>query len=440
MHHAANADSHSAPSSAGLLPRGVRLDEAAFAARHRILLIVLVAHVPVLAAVGLVRDVASWQVWAQLGLVLVCAGAGVLLSGQRTRASVVAFALMLSANVLLQVGGGLQDLHIWFYVLLALVSLYQAWAPFLLAIAFVAVHHLTVGLLSPESVFSSHAAHTNPLPFAVLHAFFLLAQATALAYGWKFTESAERARSIQQERAESQLAAQVTTQAELAAERAASAEQSAARLEEQHRQAAATAQRLEELQRSGQRLDANVETAGAVMDALRAAIAEIAEAAGRASLTAQSADEQSHTSTQTVQRLTGTLAEIDGIAATITGIAAQTNLLALNATIEAARAGELGRGFAVVAGEVKELATATARATEEIRRVVKAVRCDVDHTAAAMSGIQMTLREVVDSQATIAAAVEEQSAATEEVRHAIAGASEQAGAMVQDMHSLVQTS
>ncbi len=450
-HRAAGADGRDVPnqvataasgpdaSSPRLLPRGVRLDEAAFAARHRVLLVVLLAHVPLLAVLALVRHVGSWQVWAQLLVVLACTAAGVLLRGQGTRAGAVASGLMLSANVLLQVGGGLQDLHIWFFVLLALVSLYQAWAPFLLAIAFVAVHHLTLGLLDAERVFSTHAAHEDPLAFALLHAVFLLAEATALAYGWKFTEAAERARHEQQQRAEEQLAAQVAAQEELAAERAAAAEQSAQQLREQQRRAAATAQRLEALQRSGQRLDENVETAGAVMDAMRTAISEIAEAAGRASVTARSADAQSRTSAQTVEKLTVTMAQIDGIATTITGIAAQTNLLALNATIEAARAGELGRGFAVVAGEVKELAAATAEATDEIRRVVDAVRADVDSTAAAMGGIQATLQDVVHSQATIAAAVEEQSAATEEARHAIAGASEQAGTMVRDMHGLVET-
>jgi len=428
------------PCKPHLLPRGVRLDEAAFTARHRILLVVLLTHVPVLAGTALLRDGLRLVVLLQLLVVVVSASAGVLLRGQAARASAVAFGLMMCANLLLQVGGGLQDLHIWFFVLLALVSLYQAWAPFLLAIAFVAMHHLTLGLLDAQHVFSTHEAQEHPLAFALLHAFFLLAEATALAYGWKFAEAANLARREQQQRAEQQLAAQVAAQEELAAERAGAAEQAAQQLHEQQSRAVVTARRLEQLQHAGQRLDENVETASGVMDAMRSAISEIAEAAGRASVTAQSADAQSRTSAQTVERLTVTMAQIDGIATTITGIAAQTNLLALNATIEAARAGELGRGFAVVAGEVKELAAATSEATDEIRQVVDAVRADVEETAVAMGGIQITLQDVVQSQATIVAAVEEQSAATEEARHAIAGAAEQAEAMVRDMRGLVDAS
>ena len=117
LHVPAQAASH-------LLPRGVRLDESAFTARHRVLVAVLIAHVPVLAVIDLLRDGLRAAVLLQLLVVLVSAGAGVLLRGQAACASAVALGLMLSANVLLQVGGGLQDLHIWFFVLLALVSLY----------------------------------------------------------------------------------------------------------------------------------------------------------------------------------------------------------------------------------------------------------------------------------------------------------------------------
>ena len=136
---------------------------------------------------------------------------------------------MIGADVLVHVGGGLTDLHIWFYALLALVALYQAWTPFLLAVAFVAVHHAAMSLWMPHSVFSTHEAQANPLLFAVLHAVFLLAEATFLAYGWKFTEEADRARRAEQQRAEEQAVAQAEAQSELAAERARTAEEAAAR-------------------------------------------------------------------------------------------------------------------------------------------------------------------------------------------------------------------
>jgi len=426
-------------STGRLLPRGVRLEEAEFASRHRLLSAAVVVQVPFIAALALVRGEHSVELWLPLLAALLTPLAGLVTASQRVRASATALGLMLCADVLLHAGGGLEDLHIWFYVMLALVSLYQAWTPFLLAVVFVAVHHLALGLLRPEQVFSTTQAAHSPAAFAALHAFFLLVEATALAYGWKFAEAAEGGRRREQRRAEEQLIAQAATSTQLAAERAETAARAAEQAREQEARAVETSLRLAELQRAGQDIGQDVEVASAVMDGMRGAITEIAEAAVRASSTAQSADEQSRASAEVVDRLTTTMSQIDGIATTITTIAGQTNLLALNATIEAARAGELGRGFAVVAGEVKELAAATAAATDEIRRVVEEVRGDVDSAATAMGGIRSTLQDVVHSQATISAAVQQQTAATDEARHAIAGAAAQAEEMVRGMTRLVTT-
>jgi methyl-accepting chemotaxis protein len=134
------------------------------------------------------------------------------------------------------------------------------------------------------------------------------------------------------------------------------------------------------------------------------------------------------------------MAEIDQIAGSISSIADQTNLLALNATIESARAGEAGKGFAVVAGEVKDLATETAQATERIRRVVDAVRGDVGAAGAALNGVQDIIEGVVEAQSTIAAAVEEQSASTAQAQEAITGASREAAAMAAELRRIVAAS
>ena len=131
------------------------------------------------------------------------------------------------------------------------------------------------------------------------------------------------------------------------------------------------------------------------------------------------------------------MAEIDQIAGSISAIADQTNLLALNATIESARAGEAGKGFAVVAGEVKDLATETARATERIRRVVDAVRGDVGAGGSALGGVEEVIQGVVEAQGTIAAAVEEQNAATAQAQEAIAGASQEAARMAAELRRIV---
>jgi methyl-accepting chemotaxis protein len=419
------------------IPRGARLDARSFSARHRVTTGMLVAHVPALALIGLVRGVGGWLLWGQLAVIAVLVVLGLALRGQVARASAVCLGLMIGADVLLHVGGGLTDLHIWFYVLLALVALYQMWTPFLLAVAFVAVHHAVTGIWLPTSVSTTHQAHEHPLAFAALHAVFLLVEATFLTYGWKFAEQAEAGRRAQQRLAEEQQVAQARAELELAEERARTADEAARQAHAREERAARLGERISGLVDAGRRLDGNVATATDVMEGLRSAIAEIAAAASGASTTAREASAQSRTGAATVERLAGTMAEIDQIARSISGIADQTNLLALNATIESARAGEAGKGFAVVAGEVKDLALETARATERIQSVVDAVRQEVDTAGTALGSVEDIIRGVVDAQSTIAAAVEEQSAATAQAQQAIAGASHEAAGMAADLQRIV---
>jgi methyl-accepting chemotaxis protein len=166
----------------------------------------------------------------------------------------------------------------------------------------------------------------------------------------------------------------------------------------------------------------SVDTVATGSQQMEAAIREISQNASEASRVANQAVSVAETTTRTVGKLGDSSQEIATVVKLINGIAEQTNLLALNATIEAARAGEAGKGFAVVASEVKELAQETARATEDISRRVEAIQADTAGAVAAIGEISTVIGQINDYQATIAAAVEEQTATTNEMNRNVAEA------------------
>jgi methyl-accepting chemotaxis protein len=167
---------------------------------------------------------------------------------------------------------------------------------------------------------------------------------------------------------------------------------------------------------------ASVDTVATGSSQMEAAIREISQNASEASRVASQAVDVAENTTRTVGKLGDSSQEIATVIKLINGIAEQTNLLALNATIEAARAGEAGKGFAVVASEVKELAQETARATEDISQRVEAIQADTAGAVEAISQISTVIGEINDFQATIAAAVEEQTATTNEMNRNVAEA------------------
>ena len=159
----------------------------------------------------------------------------------------------------------------------------------------------------------------------------------------------------------------------------------------------------------------NVQTVAAAVEELSSSVQEIGRQAAQSSEVGNRAAERADKSGDTMRALVAAAAGIGEIVELINGIAAQTNLLALNATIEAARAGEAGKGFAVVASEVKSLAGQTARATEQIGGHIAAIQAQAGDASAAFGGIIEAVTDMRTFAAGIAAAVEQQVAAVQEI-------------------------
>jgi len=173
---------------------------------------------------------------------------------------------------------------------------------------------------------------------------------------------------------------------------------------------------------------ANVQTVSSGTEELSSSISEIGRQVITSSQIARKAVDEAGQTDATMQGLAENASRISVVVDLIQVIASQTNLLALNATIEAARAGEAGRGFAVVASEVKSLANQTAKATEEIRAQIASMQQVTTSAVGAIRNIGHTIGEINDVTTAIAAAVEEQGAATREIarniQHAAGGTSE----------------
>ncbi|QPO13095.1 HAMP domain-containing protein [Thalassospira sp. A40-3] len=167
----------------------------------------------------------------------------------------------------------------------------------------------------------------------------------------------------------------------------------------------------------------NVQTVASATEQLSASIAEITQQVSQSSTVANRAVEDAEKTNIQIRGLAEAAQKIGDVVGLISDIAEQTNLLALNATIEAARAGDAGKGFAVVAAEVKNLATATSRATEDITNQITGIQNETDGAVTAIGTISSTITEISEISAAIASAVEEQGAATLEITRNVQEAS-----------------
>src|SRR5690242_18890632 len=173
------------------LPRGIVLPEPEWRRRHRVIVVVLAAHVPGLLLYGLFAGANRWLV-ATLTALVALAAAGATVRGSRSRRALSATAgLLLSSTALVLFSGGAMEAHLHYFAATVLVALYERWLPLLSMLFFVAVEHVLGVLLYPEMYGMDHGMGRAAL-IAAVHAGFLLGMAATLMVFWSYTERTHR--------------------------------------------------------------------------------------------------------------------------------------------------------------------------------------------------------------------------------------------------------
>ena len=175
------------------LPQGLSLPEDVWAKRHRAMVILLWLHVPALFAIGVLTNHAVLHVSWEVAIPALAALVAGLSHSTRAQSMVAAtFGLLTCSALLVHFSGGLIEMHFHFFVMVAAVTLYQAWLPFLFAIAYVVGQHGLVGALDAASVYNHPAAIAGPWKWAVIHGFFILGESVVLLLVWRLNEDARK--------------------------------------------------------------------------------------------------------------------------------------------------------------------------------------------------------------------------------------------------------
>jgi methyl-accepting chemotaxis protein len=351
------------------------------------------------------------------------------------------------------------DLHMYFFACLAVLVGWCDWRVILAAAAATALHHLALDRLMPALVFPGDSAGGD-LARVVLHAVIVAVETGVLIWTCRTIEGSFAALADSEQAAQAQLArmrglenAAVEARGEAETARRQGTRQLADTFEQAVGEIVAkVSAAASELQGTAQGMSAtadrtatqstraaeaagdasgSVDAAAGAAEELGQAVGEIGRQVDGSAGLVQAAVTDADATAALVGELSAAASRIGDVVGLISGIASQTNLLALNATIEAARAGEAGRGFAVVASEVKELASQTTRATEEISGQIGRIQDATGQAVSVIGSITGRIREISDVTTAIAAAVAEQGAATQEIARTVNQAASATGGVTQ---------
>jgi hypothetical protein len=377
-----------------ILPDGSGLSDRDHARCHRRVLIVLAVHAPLIVVLGLARSFPVLHVLVDLVPGLAATIGAARVKGRAFQSALASVALLLYSGALIHLTDGLVEMHFHIFVSLVVVATYCDWRPYAFALGYVVAHHTGLTLILPDAVFNHPAAQRNPLPWALLHAGFVLAETVAVVFVW-----------LDGERDRQRLRAAADATAREALGRAMDSESAGASL-----RAAAEA-----LSGEADEVNTHMQVSAAAATQLSDSIADIARMSNDGTQRVAAASGSAAAAMATIDRLNATSSQIDDLLEAIANIAGQTNLLALNATIESARAGEAGRGFAVVASEVKELATQTTQAAADIGAMIAATQGETAAATAAIREIADDITSMEQLTSAMASAAEEQRVATSAV-------------------------
>ena len=388
----------------------------------------------------------TWGLAFTVGLAMALAStaAATLAPASRVTRLVNAFVFMAFSALLIHQTHGMIEMHFIIFALLAFLLFYREWLPLVIAALMIAVHHLVFQILQSRGVPIYVFRGSCGIGMVFVHAAFVVFETALLVYmsilskrealdaeevstlGSRISADGKidlcivkgTATGASAQRMEEFL---LTIGSAVAGTRTVAghvhaASESLAQVTAQIRtNAEDTSSQAHAVSVAAGEVSRNVGVVASESEAMLVSIREISKSANEAARVAQNAVKAAETTNHTMGKLGESSLEIGGVVKAIASIAQQTKLLALNATIEATRAGEAGKGFAVVANEVKELAKATAQATEEIAKKIEAAQDDTKAAMTAIGEISSIIDRISKISCTIASAVEEQTANTNEI-------------------------